>query len=583
MSSIFTSNPFEVLANYSEEDQQSEESDTKIEIPKVTVCTKRSKPDDENDGNLESYPKKQSKRNRKNDTERNTRDNNEINNPILTNSPIPPAPADTTLTILPSQENYKQIEDNLKFSMGQRHSFFGDSFNHFVRFKNSISLIVKRCHRVYEFVTKGSDAPVYPFENADDNDIYSCHNNICRSCTLLDRCDKKIICYPEKPLTPEPSKENKIMSRRYKQTFNRNFEEQLDPSDLLKSYNNLRSDYINNTIPLNGPIQSLALLISFGGSKIEYPVEEFHKFGFHPIFKSFAKYTNIEVLRKFVLKCAINCWANAWKIVIVILSNSNINIGYISCFVKELRNMCDRLVLDIIVVHTFLGCVSNEKEKLSIEKSGTSAVIYRHSNYDIYLLQELLNYFVQSIRTSYNDRIYFYNKDESYYEFTNFFRSPVKIDDLDWPTTENYFQAQKFHKHSLRETIRNAWSAREAFAIARRNNYLKRCDWEYEDPQKGIFKERVMQKALFAKFRQHENLKYKLLSTSTALLYEHTENDKYWGDGGKFGKGLNRLGYFLMEVRNQLMKDEIGLLADEYIGHNEKWIVYELRELDNLG
>ncbi|RIB20372.1 hypothetical protein C2G38_2035297 [Gigaspora rosea] len=520
MSSMFTSpNSYEVLASYSEEDQQSEESDTKTEIPKVTVCTKRSKPDDENDGNLESYPKKQNKRNRKNDTERNTRDNNEINNPILTNRPIPPTPADTTLTILPSQENYKQIEENLKFSMGQRHSFFGDSFNHFVRFKNSISLIVKRCHRVYEFVTKGSDAPVYPYENADDNNIYSCHNNICQSCTLFDRCDKKIICHPEKPLTPEPSKENKIMSRRYKQTFNRNFEEQLDPSDLLKSYNNLRSDYINNTIPLNkftfsGPIQSLALLISFGGSKIEYPVEEFHKFGFHPIFKSFAKYTNIEVLRKFVLKCAINCWANAWKIVIVILSNSNINIGYISCFVKELRNMCDRLVLDIIVVHTFLGCVSNEKDKLSIEKS---------------------------------------------------------------------VQAQKFHKHSLRETIRNARSAREAFIIARRNNCHKRCDWEYEDPQKGIFKERVMQKALFAKFRQHENLKYKLLSTSTALLYEHTENDKYWGDGGKFGNGLNRLGYFLMEVRNQLMKDEIGLLADEYIGHNDKWIVYELRELNNLG
>ncbi|MCW6983848.1 hypothetical protein NYV32_15355 [Escherichia coli] len=32
---------------------------------------------------------------------------------------------------------------------------------------------------------------------------------------------------------------------------------------------------------------------------------------------------------------------------------------------------------------------------------------------------------------------------------------------------------------------------------------------------------------------------------------KHTENDAYWGDGGN-GKGKNRLGYLLMELREQL-------------------------------
>ncbi|CAG8519038.1 21394_t:CDS:2 [Dentiscutata erythropus] len=565
MNGFISPNIFAVLANDSEDDQQSEASETKTEISKDTYvngCTKRSKPDYESNRSWESYSKKQRI---KINTERSTRNDNDKKltaNPISTNRLIPPVPDTNTSTTLPSQEDHfgKQIHENLKFSMGQRPSSFGDSFNTFVRFKNPISLIVKRCYRIYEFVTKGTDNSAHYFGNADDN---TCPNTICQRCSLLDRCDININRHSTIPLTP--LKENKITSRRSKQYSKRNVEifgEQLDPSDLLKGYNNPKSDSVNNSIPRNGP----TLFISFGCSEIKYSIEEFYKFGFHPIYKSFAKYTNVEILRKFVLNCAVNCWANAWRIVVVILSNSNINIDYISLFVKELRNVCDQLVLDIIVIHTFLGCVGTEKDKRFIEKSGTSAVIYRHADFDLYLLQDSLNYF-----------------GEPYYEFTNFFLVPVKIDDLDWPSTENYFQAQKFHNRYLQETIRKAWSAREAFVIARRNDCYKRRDWEEYQAPKGIFKECVMRKALLAKFRQHEKLKYKLLSTSTALLYEHTENDKYWGDGGKFGKGLNRLGYFLMDVRNQLMQDEIDLLAYEYIGHNEKWIMNELRELNKLG
>ncbi|CAG8463300.1 31689_t:CDS:2 [Racocetra persica] len=459
----------------------------------------------------------------------------------------------TTSTTRPSQDDYfeEQIEEiRLKHSLGQNPLYLG------------------------------SDPSIQ-----DTND--SKHLYECQGCTLFDRCDINISRYHEKPLIPIQNKENKIKNKNSKQNFKpfENFGELLD-SDLLKSYNG-PSDIKNNLMPRknNGftyseSIRSLALFISFG-HKIEYPVEEFHRFGFHPVFKSisYLKCLDIKSLRKFVLNCAINCWANAWKIAIVLLSNSN-QTQHISHLIREIRGVCDRLVLDVIVIHTLLYREKEKREKWEIQKSEPSAVIYRYPDSDI--LQNLLNDFAQSVRVSYNDPVYFYNKDEPYYEFTNFFWIRIRIDEFYWPSTENYFQAQKFHSNFLRETIRKAWSAREAFIIARRNDCHKRHDWESEDPVKGIFKEHVMRKALFAKFRQHEKLKYKLLSTSTAPLFEHTENDKYWGDGGKFGKGKNRLGQILMEVRNQLMQEEISLLMDEYIRKNERWFITELTELNKF-
>lgn len=72
-----------------------------------------------------------------------------------------------------------------------------------------------------------------------------------------------------------------------------------------------------------------------------------------------------------------------------------------------------------------------------------------------------------------------------------------------------------------------------------------RSDWER-------IKETVMKRALRAKFTQHADLQRTLLSTGTRPLAEHTAHDMYWGDGGAKGKGLNRLGHLLMELRDEL-------------------------------
>jgi hypothetical protein len=88
-----------------------------------------------------------------------------------------------------------------------------------------------------------------------------------------------------------------------------------------------------------------------------------------------------------------------------------------------------------------------------------------------------------------------------------------------------------------------------------------------------------MKHALIEKFTQYAKLRSKLLSTGKLKIYEHTENDRYWGDGGRNRDGLNKLGIMLQEVRDMIMESEKYRLISNYRGCNQKWIVPELKEL----
>ena len=72
-----------------------------------------------------------------------------------------------------------------------------------------------------------------------------------------------------------------------------------------------------------------------------------------------------------------------------------------------------------------------------------------------------------------------------------------------------------------------------------------RSDWEE-------VKEQVMLKALRAKFSHHQDLREQLLATGNLHLAEASPCDYYWGTG-KSGKGKNRLGVLLMQVRSELL------------------------------
>ena len=139
--------------------------------------------------------------------------------------------------------------------------------------------------------------------------------------------------------------------------------------------------------------------------------------------------------------------------------------------------------------------------------------------------------------------INFYSTKDSYGEFSNFAAFPIDVDGARWPTSEHYFQAQKFRGQPFAEVIRNTVSPMKAAQLARQQAGL-RSDWE-------SVRDDIMRVALHAKFTQHQTLRSLLLGTKDALLVEHTVNDSYWGDGGN-GTGKNMLGQLLMELRAQL-------------------------------
>ena len=134
---------------------------------------------------------------------------------------------------------------------------------------------------------------------------------------------------------------------------------------------------------------------------------------------------------------------------------------------------------------------------------------------------------------------------------SNFHKSIIVVDNIEYLTSEHYFQCMKFPDANIQERIRQmptpmmaAQEGRKRYTGSSIECYRIRPDWEQ-------VKNSVMEKGVLAKFTQHKDLQVQLLSTGDAILIEHTRNDRYWGDGGD-GSGQNWLGRTLMNVRDQL-------------------------------
>lgn len=140
--------------------------------------------------------------------------------------------------------------------------------------------------------------------------------------------------------------------------------------------------------------------------------------------------------------------------------------------------------------------------------------------------------------------IWFYGTRDAYGAFSNFAQYPIRLRGKIWPTTEHYFQAQKFAGTAYEGAILHAASPTIAARLGRSRKHPLRADWE-------DVKDDIMLVALRAKFTQHAELRDLLLGTGDARLVEHTTNDHYWGDGGD-GLGKNMLGVLLMRVRREL-------------------------------
>jgi ribA/ribD-fused uncharacterized protein len=141
--------------------------------------------------------------------------------------------------------------------------------------------------------------------------------------------------------------------------------------------------------------------------------------------------------------------------------------------------------------------------------------------------------------------IYFYStKEEPYGCFSNFAAYPFELDGVTWPTTEHYFQAQKFAGTPHVEELRSEPSPMVVARMGRAHSRPLREDW-------NEVKDDVMRRAVLRKFESNAGIREILLSTGNEELIEKTTDDYYWGCGTD-GTGKNMLGKILMEVREQL-------------------------------
>lgn len=143
--------------------------------------------------------------------------------------------------------------------------------------------------------------------------------------------------------------------------------------------------------------------------------------------------------------------------------------------------------------------------------------------------------------------IFFYRVCEPYGCFSNFSPHGIWLGGEAWPTSEHYYQAQKFvgtADQHLCQQIRCAPSPELAAAMGRNPSHSLRPEWDR-------LKIAVMYEAVFTKFMTHRDLAALLINTGEEWIVEDSPTDAYWGRGAD-GKGQNQLGRILMRIRAEL-------------------------------
>ncbi|AJZ60446.1 hypothetical protein OI25_3084 [Paraburkholderia fungorum] len=145
--------------------------------------------------------------------------------------------------------------------------------------------------------------------------------------------------------------------------------------------------------------------------------------------------------------------------------------------------------------------------------------------------------------------IRFYRANEKPYgALSNLYKRDFDFEGEVYPTAEHAYQAGKARKPEVREWLMAAPTP-SLLAMAAHGLYV----WDIAADWSKIKFDR-MKRVLVAKYSQHDDLRELLLSTGTATLIETATVDnavnRLWGEVN--GKGQNKLGQLLMEVRTEL-------------------------------
>lgn len=154
----------------------------------------------------------------------------------------------------------------------------------------------------------------------------------------------------------------------------------------------------------------------------------------------------------------------------------------------------------------------------------------------------------------------FFEKGQPLECLSNFSDLPITVNGLTYPTSEHYFQAQKFPNGSpQQQAIRKASSSGEALQLARQFTQAQGWGSPKKQPLSSQWQswfnrsQSVMETALRAKLQQYPHIKTALINTRSSCLIEDTfdTNERIWG-WGEDGGGRNTLGRLWMMLRNEI-------------------------------
>lgn len=132
---------------------------------------------------------------------------------------------------------------------------------------------------------------------------------------------------------------------------------------------------------------------------------------------------------------------------------------------------------------------------------------------------------------------------KEYRWLSNFWLVPITINGVTYPSAENAYQASKTLIPEEREyfiTCTPGQAKRKSQEITIRDN------WD-------LFKVAIMRDILIQKFKDPE-MRAKLIATGAQTIREGNNwNDTFWGVSLRTGKGDNRLGQLIMEIRESLI------------------------------
>ncbi len=141
--------------------------------------------------------------------------------------------------------------------------------------------------------------------------------------------------------------------------------------------------------------------------------------------------------------------------------------------------------------------------------------------------------------------------------FSQWWVSPFVVDNITYKTAEHWMMAEKARLFGDEEQLGNIL-ATDSPAMAKKYG---RGVKGFDDTVWEKYRYKYVLEGNRHKFSQNANLEIFLLSTEENIIVEASPFDKVWGIGTRshienplLWKGLNLLGFALMEVRDELKK-----------------------------